>query len=78
MTKHPSSPDLTMARDMLKGWILAEQAVMTGQEYRMGTRLLRRADLRAIRESVIYWKGEVDRLEGRSRTRAQQIIPRST
>ena len=63
---------------MLQGWIMAEQAVQTGQEYRMGTRLLRRADLRAIRESIRYWQGEVDKLEGRSRIRTQQIIPRDT
>lgn len=51
---------------------------MTGQEYRMGTRLLRRADLRAIRESIKYWQAEVDRLAGRSKIRMQQVIPRDT
>ncbi|MCL2217933.1 MAG: DUF6148 family protein, partial [Defluviitaleaceae bacterium] len=76
MINRPMSPDLALAKDMLHGWILAEQAVMTGQEYRMGTRLLRRADLRAIRDSIRYWKGEIDRMEGRSRIRTQQVIPR--
>jgi len=78
MINRPMSPDLALAKDMLHGWILAEQAVMTGQEYRMGTRLLRRADLRAIRDSIRYWKGEIDRMEGRSRIRTQQVIPRNT
>lgn len=70
--------NINTAKEMLQGWIMAEQAVQTGQEYRMGTRLLRRADLRAIRESIRYWQGEVDKLEGRSRIRTQQIIPRDT
>ena len=72
------SENLKIARDMLQGWILAEQAVMTGQEYRMGTRLLRRANLSEIRASIKYWKGEIGKLEGHSRIRTQQIIPRDT
>ena len=49
---------------------------MTGQEYRIGTRNLRRADLNMIGERVRYWKDEVYRLERRSRIRVQQVIPR--
>ncbi|MCL1882384.1 MAG: DUF6148 family protein [Defluviitaleaceae bacterium] len=64
------------ARDMLHGWIMAEQAVQTGQEYQMGTRRLRRADLREIRASVKYWSDKVDEIAGVSRIRVQQIIPR--
>ncbi|MCL2547520.1 MAG: DUF6148 family protein [Oscillospiraceae bacterium] len=64
------------AKDMLNGWIMAEQAVMTGQEYQMGTRRLRRADLREIRTSVKYWSDKVDEIAGVSRIRVQQIIPR--
>jgi len=77
MTNQPASA-LATAKEMLQGWILAEQAVMTGQEYRIGSRNLRRADLNAIRGAIKYWKGEVDVLEGRSRMRVQQIIPRNT
>lgn len=68
--------DLKNAREMLKGWMLAEQAVMTGQEYRMGTRFLRRADLGMIGDRVKFWQSEIERLEGKSRTRVQQVIPR--
>ena len=67
---------IKVAREMLAGWIAAEQAVMTGQEYRIGTRTLRRADLREIGERIRYWKGECDILEGKSHIRTQQIIPR--
>ena len=70
--------ELETARKMLRGWIEAEQAVMTGQEYRMGTRTLRRADLRTIGERIKFWQDEVGRLEGKSRIRVKQIVPRDT
>jgi len=68
---------IVQAREMLQDWIQAERAVMTGQEYRIGSRMLRRADLDMIAERVKYWKGEIDRLEGNPRIRTQQIIPRN-
>lgn len=68
--------ELQTAKDKLKGWILAEQAVMTGQEYRTGTRMLRRARLKEIGERIKYWQSEVARLEGKPRNRAMQVIPR--
>jgi len=71
-----ASYELIRARNMMQGWIEAEQAVMTGQEYWMGTRRLRRADLREIGRRIEYWKGEVDALEGNPRIRIKQIIPR--
>jgi len=66
------------ARDMYFMWIEAEKAVRTGQEYRIGTRFLRRADLGEIRRSIKYWKDELASLEGASRIRVQQAIPRDT
>lgn len=68
---------LADAREILKGWMAAEQAVMTGQEYRIGSRNLRRADLRQIGERIKYWQDEIARLEGVPRIRVQQVIPRS-
>ena len=70
--------ELHNAREMLKGWMQAEVAVMTGQDYSIGSRRLRRADLKDIAQRIKYWKAEVDRLEGRSRIRVQQVIPRDT
>ena len=70
--------ELHNAREMLKGWMLAEMAVMSGQDYTIGSRRLRRADLIDIGQRIKYWKAEVDRLEGRSRIRVQQVIPRDT
>ena len=70
--------ELANAREMLKGWMQAEQAVMTGQDYQIGSRRLRRADLKDIGERIKFWKGEIDRLEMRSRIRVQQVISRDT
>jgi len=70
--------ELHNAREMLKGWTLAEMSVMSGQDYSIGSRRLRRADLLDIAQRIKYWKAEVDRLEGRSRIRVQQVIPRDT
>jgi len=64
------------ASEMLDGWIEAEKAVMTSQSYKMGTKTLTRADLRAIRESIEYWTDELDKLQGKSRIRVQQVVPR--
>ena len=70
--------DLQCARSMLLDWTEAERAVMAGQEYRIGTRSLRRADLPHIAERIRFWMGEIKRLEGRPTSRVQQAVPRST
>jgi hypothetical protein len=60
---------------MREGWIKAEIALMTSQEYRMGTRMLRRADLSEIRKSVEYWDRQINQLTGRSGIRIKQVQP---
>jgi len=71
-----NNEDLKIAREMRRDWIKAEQAVMTGQEYKMGTRTLIRADLEQIGKRIKFWDNEIARLEGRPRNRVQQVIPR--
>jgi hypothetical protein len=70
--------EIETARRMVKQWIAAEEAVMTGQEYRIGTRSLKRADLRDIGERIKYWKDELARLECATRMRVRQIVHRNT
>lgn len=68
-----------VARDRLDMWLAAEAAVATGQEYQIGTRSLRRADLKQIHEQIMFWKGEVEKLEsGRRGPRVMRIVPRDT
>jgi len=73
-----SKEEIETAREMVSMWIEAEKAVMTGQEYRIGTRSLKRADLRMIGERIKYWKDELEQLECAHRIRVRQVISRNT
>lgn len=75
MTTQERNHALSEARTMREGWIKAEIALMTSQEYRMGTRMLRRADLSEIRKSVEYWDRQINQLTGRSGIRIKQVQP---
>ena len=66
------------AREMLKSAMLAEQRALNSQDYQIGSRRNRMAELRQIGERIKYWQAEIDRLEGKSRIRVQQVIPRDT
>jgi hypothetical protein len=70
---------LSDAQNMLTLWQEAEQAIAEcAQEYRIGTRLLRRADLAEVHKMVIYYKSEVQRLSTGRRpgVRVVRIVPR--
>ena len=69
---------IEIAREMLNGWVMAEKALMTSVEYQMGTRRLRRVDLKEVREAIKYWQDQIDIISGKPRNRMQQVIPRST
>lgn len=58
---------LTTAQAKLQEYLTAETAVLGGQETRVGDRLLRRADLEAIREGITYWSRQVEALEAGGR-----------
>ncbi|KEO84766.1 DUF6148 family protein [Tumebacillus flagellatus] len=67
---------LEQAQKHLETWMAAELAVATGQSYTIGTRSLTRANLKDIRDSITYWRGEVDRLSGTTRRpRVRRIVP---
>lgn len=68
------------ARERLDMWLKAEEGVSTSQEYRIGTRTLRRADLKEIREQILFWKRQLDQLEGGrgGGARVMRLVPRDT
>lgn len=69
--------DKETVKNRLEMWLAAEAAVATGQEYRIGTRFLRRADLKTIREQILFWKRELDKLEsGQRGARVMRVVPR--
>ena len=74
------SERLTRAKDRLNAYYDAELKVLDGQEYRMGTRSLTRADLGEIRRSITNLESLVDEIEsqaaGKGRRKVIGIIPR--
>lgn len=51
-----------MAQQQLDAYLEAELKVLGNQEYTIGTRTFKRADLAAIREGIAYWNGQVQKL----------------
>lgn len=76
----PASTALEQARANLVIWQAALNAVATGQEYRVGPRMLRRADGPFCLRMVRYYEGEVARLTaGRGRgARVIRVVPRDS
>ena len=68
--------ELKEAKEWLQKWKDASKALMTGQEYRMGTRFLRRIDSKECREWIKYYEDKIALLEGKSHIRVRQVIPR--
>lgn len=54
---------LEVARKKLQMWLDAEDAVATGQSYKIGTRSLTRANLPDIMKQISYWEKRVEQLE---------------
>jgi hypothetical protein len=65
-----------IAQKHLDAWLAAELSVSTGQEYRIGTRTLRRADLAEIRKQIDYWRRELANFQRKGRNRVFRVIPR--
>jgi hypothetical protein len=53
---------LEAAKDNLQMWVEAQQAVATGQSYKIGTRSLTRASLSDILKMIHYWQNVIDEL----------------
>lgn len=68
---------LDVARQKLQMWLDAEDAVATGQSYKIGTRSLTRADLSDIMKQISYWEKRVAQLEsGTKGARVFRAVPR--
>lgn len=69
---------LDEAKEYLAMWIKAEQAVATGQSYKIGSRSLTRASLSEIASRIRYWQSEVERIQsGRPPgMRVMRAVPR--
>ena len=71
-----------LCEEKLATWLAAEEAIATGQSYQMGTRMLTRANLNAVREEMEFWAGELAKAEAAEqrggRNRIFQFVPRDT
>lgn len=74
------SDRLAKVKSRLAVYYAAEIAILGGQEYRIGTRSLARADLAEVREAISDLEAVEDELNlqvaGRGRRWAGRIIPR--
>ena len=66
----------------LNTWLAAEEAIATGQSYQMGTHMLTRANLTAVRNEIEYWAGKLAEAEAAEqrggRNRIFQFVPRDS
>lgn len=60
----------------LNTWLAAEEAIATGQRYQIGTRMLTRADLTAVREEMEYWAGKLAEIEAEEKTGGRNRLHR--
>lgn len=71
---------LDKAKLRLDAYYAAELAALSGQEYRIGTRTMRRADLAEIRKTIKELENFVTELEsieaGKGRNKVFGVIPR--
>lgn len=65
------------AREQLMVWYKAMEAVASGQEYKIGSRMLSMPHLKEIRTQIKYWEDKVSQLQrgGRRGRRTFNIVP---
>jgi len=65
---------LSLAQTQLDAYLAAEIAILSGQEYVIGSRRLKRADLAAVQAGITLWNQRVQDLTARQR-RGRYVIP---
>jgi hypothetical protein len=65
---------LSLAQTQLDAYLAAETAILGGQEYVIGSRRLKRADLAAVQAGITLWNQRVQDLTARQR-RGRYVVP---
>ena len=65
---------LATAQAQLDLYVAAEAAILSGQEYVIGTRRLRRPDLSMVQAGITLWNQRVQDLTARQR-RGRSVVP---
>ncbi len=66
---------LERARKRLELYYKAEEAILTGQEYTIGTKRLRRADLEDVQAMIKQLENDVESLQTHGKNRALRGVP---
>lgn len=66
---------LERARRRLELYYKAEEAILTGQEYTIGSKKLRRADLSDVQAMISKLEKDVKALESGGKNRAVRAVP---
>lgn len=67
---------LNLLKNRLKNYYAAEEAILLNQEYVIGTKSLKRADLSTVRAAIKDLQDEIERLEGGGKNKAFRFVPR--
>lgn len=70
--------DKETCKKKLQVWMAAEEAIATGQKYQIGTRMLTRADLKAVREEMEYWATNLAEAEAEEKNGGRNRMYRFT
>ena len=65
---------LSLAQTQLDAYLAAEIAILSGQEYVIGSRRLKPADLAAVQAGITLWNQRVQDLTARQR-RGRYVVP---
>lgn len=66
---------LSVAKNRLEAYLKAESAILTSQEYWMGSKRLRRADLEDVQKKISELQKEIARLETGGKNKMARVIP---
>lgn len=67
---------LDECRAKLHEYMEAETAILSGaQSYSIGGRSLTRANLKDIRDGIVFWKSELSTAQRRLKPRCRSVIP---
>ncbi len=66
---------LERAKKRLELYYKAEEAILTGQEYTIGTKRLRRADLEDVQAMIKQLENDVESIQAHGKNRALRGVP---
>ena len=67
---------LAQAQAQLDAYLAAETAILSGQQYEIAGRMLRRADLATVQKGIELWNQRVQDLTLRQSSRTRSIVAR--